>query len=126
LAWSFDEEPAASDHVLDHVRAFGALAPTLFAYEVANVLTTAMRRKRIDALQADAIGEALDALRIAFVAPDSPDWRRATMALANRHNLTFYDASYLQLAIRAGALLATADRALSIAAQEHGIAFGCR
>ena len=44
----------------------------------------------------------------------------ATMQLALTHNLTFYDALYLELAIRRNAQLATLDSALSRAATAEG------
>lgn len=43
------------------------------------------------------------------------------MALARRHQLTVYDAAYLELALRRGALLATFDRALANAARAEKV-----
>jgi len=43
-------------------------------------------------------------------------------ALAERHNLTDYDAAYLDLAMRAHLSLATLDHALIRAAGETGVA----
>ena len=44
-----------------------------------------------------------------------------TLALARRHRLTVYDASYLETAIRRQAELATLDRDLAIAARREGM-----
>ena len=44
------------------------------------------------------------------------------MRLARAHNLTFYDAAYLELAKREGLPLATLDRALERAAIAEGVA----
>jgi predicted nucleic acid-binding protein len=45
----------------------------------------------------------------------------AIMALARKHRLTFYDAAYLELALRAGVDLATLDASLASAARLEGI-----
>jgi predicted nucleic acid-binding protein len=42
------------------------------------------------------------------------------MALARQHGLSAYDATYLELALRKGAVLATFDRKLADAMQNAG------
>jgi len=124
LAWSLEDERSGEAlAVLDHVEAHGAIVPTLWSYEVANVLALLVRRKRIDTSRAADIGFALDALAIARVPPDAPQWRATTIALAERHKLSAYDAAYLRLALDAGARLASLDRPLVAAARKYGIAF---
>ena len=44
-----------------------------------------------------------------------------TAQLAEQHRLSAYDAAYLELALRLGLPLATADRALIAAAQAVGV-----
>ena len=44
-----------------------------------------------------------------------------TLRLARDEGLTVYDATYLELALRLGAELATRDKALSAAASRHGL-----
>ena len=44
-----------------------------------------------------------------------------TLALAGEHNLSIYDAMYLELALRMQLPLATLDRALAAAAQAAGL-----
>jgi len=82
-----------------------------------------VRRNRLPADRAGDIGAALDSIRIVTIPPDMPNWRAGTMSLAAAHDLTVYDASYLRLAIIAGAQLATRDRALQHAARVLGIEF---
>ena len=101
----------------------GAIVPTLWTYEVANVLTLLVRRRRIESDRAEDIGAALDALEIITVPPDAAHWRETTMSLAAHHALTVYDASYLALAIARNARLATLDGALRAAAESRGIAY---
>jgi predicted nucleic acid-binding protein len=45
----------------------------------------------------------------------------AVFVLARRHHLTFYDASYLELAMRERIALATLDQALARAAIAEGV-----
>jgi predicted nucleic acid-binding protein len=47
-------------------------------------------------------------------------WDR-TLELADRHNLTVYDATYLELAMRLSLPLATLDEDLRKAAQREGV-----
>lgn len=87
------------------------------------MLTLLVRRKRLVAERAADIGAALDSLRIVTVPPDMPSWRAATTSLAAAHHLTVYDASYLRLAVIAGAQLASCDHALQNASRMLGIEF---
>lgn len=97
-AWLFaDERAEASRAVLRRVAAEGALVPSLWRLEVANVLRNAVRRGRCDADYADRCLARLGRLRITV---DSETDERAwgeTRRLALAHNLTLYDAAYLEL-----------------------------
>ena len=48
-------------------------------------------------------------------------WRSSVLTLADVEALTFYDAIYLELAIRRGLPLASSDAALRRAARRRGI-----
>jgi predicted nucleic acid-binding protein len=50
-----------------------------------------------------------------------PGWYGTVLALATAEGLTAYDATYLELAIRRGAPLATTDTALRRAATRYGL-----
>ncbi len=123
LAWFFeDERTPAVDSVLDEVATTGALAPALWRLEVANGLQTAKRRKRIDAAFGNRALDHLAALPIAIdPETDAQAWT-ATLGLADRFDLTLYDAACLELALRRAAPLASLDGALRGAAQALGIA----
>jgi predicted nucleic acid-binding protein len=118
LAWYFeDERTDESDTVLDRVTEAGAVVPTLWRYEVANGLQTAVRRKRIDQAYRDASLAELRLLPIEIDrAGDDSVWT-AMLGLADRFSLTMYDAAYLELAERRRLPLATDDRALRAAAR---------
>lgn len=123
LAWVLPgERTQAVEGLLDAVAADGALAPGLWPLEVANVLLQAERARR---LAPGERGRALAALGTLPIAIDAETPARAwgeTVALAEAHGLTCYDAAYLEVAARAGLPLATLDRRLARAAAERGVA----
>jgi len=123
LAWFFeDERSAAADAVLRQVAESGAVVPSLWRLEVANALQMAIRRQRIDARFRDASIADLRALPIAIDAETDRYAWGASLILAERCQLTLYDAAYLELAQRIGAPLATRDQPLRAAAKAIGIA----
>ncbi|TAK84852.1 MAG: PIN domain-containing protein [Betaproteobacteria bacterium] len=94
--------------------------PVMWRLEFANALLAAERKKRIDRqtrLEALELAAAL-ALRVDATPVDM----KTISALAERHDLSAYDASYLELAQRAGYSLITMDRVLAEAAVAAGIA----
>jgi predicted nucleic acid-binding protein len=97
LAWYFEDEIAeASDDVLRRIGDNGAVVPTLWRFEVANGLQMAVRRKRINAAFRDQVLAHLAELDIVVdPASDAYAWS-ASVQLSDRHNLTVYDAAYLE------------------------------
>ena len=121
VAWYFDDErTAAVDAILSQVTESGAVVPSLWRLEVANALQMSVKRKRIDAAYRDV---SLDALRALAIDIDSETDEHAwsvTLRLAERFQLTLYDAAYLELAQRRGVPLASLDQDL----REAGAALG--
>jgi predicted nucleic acid-binding protein len=107
--------------LFDAVADNGAIVPALWRLEVANSLTVAMRRRRIDA---DFRRAALADLALLDITPDphtdSLAWGE-TLTLADRFRLTLYDAAYLELAQRRTLPLATLDEELCAAAGALGV-----
>jgi len=123
LAWCFEDEASpASDAVLDLVKSDGAIVPSLWHLELANVLLQAERRGRTILGGLVARLELLDQLPIATDAETRGRAWREILAVARSERLTTYDAAYLELAVRHGLLLATRDGALRGAAQRVGVA----
>jgi predicted nucleic acid-binding protein len=123
LAWCFDDEASpVSDAILDMVKDDGAIVPSLWHLELANVLLQAERRGRTIVGGLVARLELLDQLPIATDAETSGRAWREVLALARSERLTTYDAAYLELAVRRGLSLATRDEALLGAAKRLGIA----
>jgi predicted nucleic acid-binding protein len=120
-SWLFDDEdePLATSALAELENAEG-IVPQLWHYEMRNILLVARRRQRISGA---GLADRLSALAELPLATDvDPDLDRA-MELAERHGLTFYDALYLELALRRDAPLATLDAALQRAAKSEGLAF---
>jgi predicted nucleic acid-binding protein len=123
MAWCFDDErTAATDALLARVAASGAHAPFLWPLEVTNVLLVAARRRRIPASAVATVAARIAALPIAVDGEGAARVWTATLALAERHTLTSYNACYLELAQRAALPLATLDLALKNAARKAGVA----
>jgi predicted nucleic acid-binding protein len=121
-AWCFGDEATPETDVLLHsLRSTRGVVPTLWHFELTNMLVQAERRKRIGSDDATALLAFFESLPIE-TDPEAPASRRRDIwILARRHKLTSYDAAYLDLAIRAGMPLATRDEALADAAIECGI-----
>ena len=120
-SWCFpDEHSDYANSVLHRLStAVEAIAPRLWAYEVRNSVLMGLRRKRIAHADAQEFLDAIQALPILLADPVSYD---AVLELAHRHGLTYYDAAYLDLALREGLPLASLDRALCKAAGDSGVA----
>jgi predicted nucleic acid-binding protein len=122
LSWYFeDERKPAVDAVLDQVTNGGAVVPSLWRLETGNGLQVAIRRRRIDAAFRDRA--LLDLARLTITIDPETDTQawRTTLQLADRFQLTLYDAAYLELAQQHGLPLATLDSALRAAAEALGV-----
>lgn len=96
-------------------------APALWLWECGNVFAVLVREQRLSVADAH---EGLEALLFANVRiHDAPtlQMQRTTLFLAGQHQLSFYDAAYLELAMRTGSELATLDRKLKSAAKNSGV-----
>jgi predicted nucleic acid-binding protein len=123
LAWIYsDETTDAVRHVFEIVAEDGALVPALWRLEVANSLTVAVRRGRIDVPFRNAALADLALLDIAIDPhTDAHSWT-TTLHLADRFRLTLYDAAYLELAHRRSLPLASLDEELRAAGRALGVA----
>jgi len=107
--------------VLQMVKAGGAWAPSLWRLEVAHVLEMGVRRGRHDVAFRDATLSDLATLPVSIDLETEKHAWGATLRLAERHRLTSYDATYLELAKRRGLRLASLDTELRTAAQREGL-----
>ncbi len=114
-----DEFSEAANRVLADLADARMLVPPLFWFEIANVLITNERRKRIGKEQVYAAVEMI--LGLPHETSESRPDMSAVMDIARAKNLTAYDATYLELAMRTGSTLATLDNSLAKAAISEGI-----
>jgi predicted nucleic acid-binding protein len=118
LAWIYSDETTNSiRRVFESVGEEGAVVPALWRLEIANSLTVAVRRGRVDTNFRRAALTDLALLDIAI--DDQTDvhaWGE-TLRVADLFKLTVYDAAYLELAQRRNLSLATLDGELRAAAK---------
>lgn len=93
--------------------------PALFLAEVANVLLVSSRRGRISS-PLTFFADLLQ-LELRQDGAASVEALAQSIVLAERHALTVYDATYLELARRLGRPLATLDKPMRRAATEAGV-----
>ena len=122
IAWLFEDEQTEGAHVaLQRVVAEGAIVPSLWRLEVANVLRNAVRKRRCDEAYVDSSLARLDRLPITIDDQTDEHAWGATRALSREEGLTPYDAAYLELALRTEGTLASGDEELLSAALRRGV-----
>jgi predicted nucleic acid-binding protein len=123
ISWCVPAQASdVTDGLLDDILTGSAvMAPSLWAYATANALLILRRRKKIDSDEYAEARVLLDRL------PLSLDGEGARLAgtrvadLAIQHELTVYNAAYIELAVRKQVSLATRDDGLRRAAQRLGV-----
>jgi predicted nucleic acid-binding protein len=117
LTWCFeDERTPATTALLEQVGQSGALAPMLWPLEALNGLLVAERRGRLNTAKRHILAGFLAALPVELDDETASQVWTATAALAERFDLSTYDAAYLELAHRRNLPLASLDRDLRAAA----------
>ena len=98
------------------------VVPALWRYEVSNAIVISERRGRLTSGQLKSV--TLDVEEFSDAVELEPELVQAgtLIELARRTNLTVYDASYLELALRRRLPLATLDDKLREAARRVGVA----
>lgn len=119
LPWFFaDEATPFTEGLLDALGEQVLWAPTLWVLECTNVLHSAQRRRRIDASRRAEIAGELAELPVRLD-PEVPDFVSLDR-LAAGHDLSAYDAAYLELALRRNLVLVSLDERLTAAARALG------
>jgi predicted nucleic acid-binding protein len=117
MSWCFkDETNNYADTVLERLTESAAVVPSIWSLEVVNVLLVAERQKRLSESDSIRFLTLLSQLPI-FVEYERPEMMKELLALARSNNLSSYDASYLDLAMRKGFPIATLDKRLIEAAR---------
>ena len=113
-----DELDPRAVSALEWLRRHQAVVPQLWHYEVRNALLVAERRGR---LSTSGVTDRLSSLGLLPISTDHEADLQAAFNMAQAHELSFYDALYLELAKRRGAPLATLDAGLARAAVSEGL-----
>lgn len=121
VAWVLDEGSAAADAIVSSLVEADAVAPSIWPLEFANAMLSAERRKRVTEAEASQARDIVAGLGIKVVADHPARVLHEVLALARQHELTVYDASYLDLAIRERLPLASLDQRLVDAARRRGV-----
>lgn len=122
MTWCFkDENSQYSDYILDKLSGATAFVPSIWPLEVTNVLLVAERKERMGEAGSMRFIALLTELPI-IVDQETPErMMKEIFALARKHNLSTYDASYLDLAMRRGLPIATLDKNLLAAAKRSDV-----
>lgn len=122
MAWCFDDE--ADPRVTALVRSIPDATvhvPCLWALEVANVLLVGERRGRLTEAKASVFLCRLEQMPIQQEPTADVETAGRILTIAREHDLSAYDAAYLELAMRLGLPLATLDERLRRAADAAGV-----
>lgn len=98
-----------------------AIVPVVWNLEVANVIAKAEQKGLLVEAQSEAFLEMLSGLDIDVDSDTVATALSDTLQIARRYRLSAYDASYMELSLRAGMPLATLDQDLNKAARRAGI-----
>ena len=115
------QEAELAKRTLDAVRASGATIPALWYAEVGNTLLLAERQKVVTAQESASYLSSLSDWEIVQDLVHPELCQTQVLNLGRVCKLTAYDATYLELAMRRGAQLATFDRKLADAARSAGV-----
>jgi len=105
-----------------NLEAQDVFVPSIFFLECSNVLLTALKKERLDVTGYELCIKAIYDLQFSvdsFSANNSGIFTIANLAKA--HNLTSYDACYIELALRLGVPLGTFDKKLTKVCQNLNI-----
>ncbi len=122
MAWCFEDEcDALADAVLGVFGETEVWVPALWPIEVANVLLVAERRGRLTSAGSARFLELLGGLPIIVDGGTHERAFQSVLSKGRELGLSAYDATYVDLAIRLGAQLATRDKSLRRACGKCGV-----
>ncbi len=114
ISWCLqDKKDPLAEHAMDRVIRHGAVVPGIWWYELRNALVMNERRGRLNAADTAATLADLRQLRISV---DQRHDESTVISLSRTHDLSVYDAAYLEVALRRTLPIASLDRRLRQAA----------
>jgi predicted nucleic acid-binding protein len=123
LPWCFEDEATAYTEGLLNRCAAGeeVMVASIWPLEITNGLLSAQRRGRVTAERMEQFLAQILRFRIQVEPFTTQQAMREVRQLAQTHQLTAYDAVYLELALRFQLPLATLDKELITAANAAGV-----
>jgi len=122
MVWAFEDEiDPFAEAVADCLPESRAVVPMLWRLEVGNALLVGKRRKRISEAKVTQFLGLLEAFPIEVDDQTVTKAWSESLNLARSHNLSVYDACYLELALRRGLPIASLDVPLKAAAAKIGV-----
>jgi predicted nucleic acid-binding protein len=123
LAWGLpDERSPSADRFWNQVGPDAQLwVPALWWYEITNAIVVVRRRGRLDEASSQELLSLLGRLPVTTASPPAGDELRRLHGLAVKHELSAYDAAYLDLSRTLSVDLATLDLRLAVAARSEGL-----
>ena len=120
LAWLWNEPRSAAQLPADFAETV-MVVPWLWRTEVTNAVLVRERRKHLTQAQGTRYLQILDSLAVEVVGEPTHRSLEALAHFARPHQLTSYDALYLELAVAVGRPLCTLDNGLQDAARRLGV-----
>ena len=121
IAWYFEESNSLPEEAIEKIEEEGAVIPALFLIECANTFALGVRTRKLTKDLADSYFESVLELELE-IDNEAAEHAMHIYTLALQHQLTTYDATYLELAKRRKLPLATLDKALRAAAKKEKVA----
>ena len=123
LCWFFEGQKTAYTEAVFECLARGdeALVPVVWPLEVVNSLAVAARQKTITAAQLETFVADLKELPVEVDLEGVERTYSSILRISRQHQLSSYDAAYLDLALVEGLPLATLDKNLRAAAKRAGV-----
>lgn len=123
VAWFIEDEKSTASKALGILKSEGtAIVPPLWLYEISNALATAQKRQRLPSWEINGILKDLFELNVEVDAHPAIDNLITISLIAQQFDLSVYDSTYLELAVRYKLPLATNDKKLAQSARKAGIA----
>ena len=122
MPWILKNDPSGyANQILSSLKESQAVVPELWFLEVSNVLVVYKRRGRLADEESTRFASLLQELPISIDEGTSYRVFAKIINVARDYELSSYDATYLELAMREALPLATLDVALRTAAREAGV-----
>lgn len=122
MSWCFEDENCEyADSVLESLKKYTAIVPSIWPLEVCNVLLVAERKKRLSDSDSSQFIALLSELPITVEQEPPARMFSEIFTLARKFGLSTYDASYLDLAVKRGIPIATLDNRILSAAKQNNV-----